>query len=123
MQTKSHDRISKVTIGGSNAWYMIGHAYFDRAFSEHFREILEAEYDLPQTRDKLWENLYIEHLNEFDMTIRRYENPIIHEFDSLDELQEFDPLFLENLDSEIFDNIVAVLGCECGKGKGDGERA
>ena len=40
------------------------------------------------------------------MTIRRYENPIIHEFDSLDELQEFDPLFLENLDSEIFDNIV-----------------
>ncbi len=112
MQTKSHDRISKVTIGGSDAWYMIGHAYFDRAFSEHFREILEAEYDLPQTRDKLWENLYIEHLNEFDMTIRRYENPIIHEFDSLDELQEFDPLFLENLDSEIFDNIVAVLGCE-----------
>ena len=112
MQTKSHDRISKVTIGGSDAWYMIGHAYFDRAFSEHFREILEAEYDLPQTRDKLWENLYIEHLNEFDMTIRRYENPIIHEFDSLDELQEFDPLFLENLDSEVFDNIVAVLGCE-----------
>ena len=101
-----------VTIGGSDAWYMIGHAYFDRAFSEHFREILEAEYDLPQTRDKLWENLYIEHLSEFDMTIRRYENPIIHEFDSLDELQEFDPLFLENLDSEIFDNIVAVLGCE-----------
>lgn len=39
MQTKSHDRISKVTIGGSDAWYMIGHAYFDRAFSEHFREI------------------------------------------------------------------------------------
>lgn len=66
---------------------------------------------LPQTRDKLWEELYVEHIVEFDMQIRRYDPPIIREFDSLDELREFDPLFLENLDSEIFDNITAVLGC------------
>ena len=111
METAAHDRISKVTVGGENAWYMIGHAYFDRAFSKRLGEILEAEYDLPQTRDKLWEDLYVEHISEFDMRIRRYDPPIIHEFDSLDELRGFDPLFLENLDSEIFDNISAVLGC------------
>lgn len=112
MQTKAHDRISKVALGGENSWYMIGHAFFDRTFSARFRDILEAEYNLPQTRDKLWETLYVEHLKELDMEIRRYDPPIIHEFDSLDELQDFDPLFLENLDSEIFDNIVAVLGCK-----------
>ena len=112
MQTAAHGRISKVTVGGSDAWYMIGHAYFDRAFSERFRQILENEYDLPQTRDKLWEELYVDHIKELDMSIMRYNPPIIHEFDSLDELQDFDPLFLENLDSEIFDDIVAVLGCE-----------
>lgn len=105
-------RIHKVTVGGEDAWYMIGHAYFDRAFSERFRKILEAEYDLPQTRDKLWEDLYVEHIKELDMSIRKYDPPIIHEFDSLDELRDFDPMFLENLDSEIFDNICAVLGCE-----------
>ena len=33
-------------------------------------------------------------------------------FDSLDELREFDPYFLSNVDSEVFDNIVAVLGCD-----------
>ena len=91
---------------------MIGHAYFDRAFSARFRKILEAEYDLPQTRDKLWEDLYVEHIKELDMSIRKYDPPIIREFDSLDELRDFDPLFLDNLDSEIFDNICAVLGCE-----------
>lgn len=112
MQTKSHDRITKVTKGGRDAWYMIGHAFFDRAFSKRFREILEAEYDLPETRSKLWEDLFAEHVKELDMAIRRYDPPIIHEFDSLDELRDFDPLFLENLDSEIFDNIVSVLGCE-----------
>ena len=100
MQTAAHGRISKVTVGGSDAWYMIGHAYFDRAFSERFRQILEDEYDLPQTRDKLWEELYVDHIKELDMSMMRYNPPIIHEFDSLDELQDFDPLFLENLDSE-----------------------
>lgn len=112
MQTKSHDRITKVTKGGHDAWYMIGHAFFDRAFSKRFREILEAKYDLPETRNKLWEDLLAEHIKELDIAIRRYDPPIIHEFDSLDELCDFDPLFLENLDSEIFNNIASVLGCK-----------
>ena len=105
-------RITGVEVGGRDSWCMIGHAYFDRAFSERFRDVLVAEYDLPQTRDKLWEELYAEHIKELDMCIRKYDPPIIHEFDSLDELREFDPMFLENLDSEIFDNIAAVLGCK-----------
>ncbi len=112
LQIGTHDRIRGVKVGGENAWYMIGHVFFDKEFSTRFREILEDEYDLPQTRDKLWEDLYVEHIKELDMRIRRYDPPIIREFDSLDELRDFDPLFLENLDSEIFDNIVAVLGCK-----------
>ncbi|MBR3181916.1 MAG: phosphotransferase [Eggerthellaceae bacterium] len=105
------DRIIGATIGGANAWYMADHAYFDRAFSERFVEILEAEYDDPRTADKLWEELFIEHVDELDMEIRRHEPGAIFEFDSLDEMKDFDPLFLENIDVEIFDNIVAVLGC------------
>ena len=112
LEVGAHGRVTGVRVGGSDAWYMIGHAYFDRAFSARFREVLEAEYDLPQTRDKLWEDLYAEHIGELDMRIRKYDPPIIREFDSLDELRDFDPMFLENLDSEIFDNIVAVLGCD-----------
>ena len=112
MRLGSKDRIDAVTIGGSDAWYMMGHVYFDRAFSKRFVEILEREYDLPQTADKLWEQIYIEHIDELDMVCRKYDSGIIHEFDSLDELREFDPFFLENVDSEVFENIVSVLGCE-----------
>lgn len=108
----AHDRIADVRVGGSHAWYMIGHAYFDRAFSARFRRILEEEHDRPETADKLWEQLYLEHIGELPMRVRRYDPPVIREFDSLDELRGFDPLFLENIDSEIFDNIKAVLGCE-----------
>jgi CTP:phosphocholine cytidylyltransferase-like protein/thiamine kinase-like enzyme len=112
LTTGAHDRITGVTIGGEHAWYMIGHAYFDGAFSRRFAEILEEEHNRPETADKLWEQLYVDHIGELSMQIRRYDPPIIKEFDSLDELRGFDPLFLENLDSEIFDNIVAVLGCD-----------
>lgn len=111
LATGPHGRITDVKVGGVDAWCMIGHAYFDREFSGRLRRILEAEYDLPETRGKLWEHLYMEHVHELDMRIRKYDPPTIHEFDSLDELSGFDPLFLENLSSDIFDNIVGVLGC------------
>ncbi|WP_241157276.1 phosphotransferase [Adlercreutzia sp. ZJ242] len=108
---RTRDRIAGVTVGGSDAWYMIGHVYFDRAFSRRFVEILDAEYDLPQTAGKLWEELYLDHVKELDMRVRRYEPGVIFEFDSLDEVRAFDPHFLENLDSEVFDNITRTLGC------------
>lgn len=106
------DRIESVTVGGCDSQIMLGHVYFDRAFSQTFVRILEAEYDLPVTADKLWEEIYVDHIKELDMVVRPYEDGIIHEFDSLDELREFDPYFLNNVDSEVFDNIVAVLGCD-----------
>ena len=106
------NRIVDVSFGGNGAWYMTGHAYFDRTFSERFCEILEAEYEDPRTADKLWEELFIEHIDELDMEARKFEPGMIYEFDSLDEMKDFDPLFLENIDSEIFDNICAVLGCK-----------
>lgn len=111
METGAGGRITKVTVGGSDSWYMLGHVYFDRAFSDCFVKILEAEYDRPETTDMLWEDLYVEHIKELDMVLRPYPAGVINEFDSLDELRAFDPHFLENVDSEIFDNIVAVLGC------------
>jgi CTP:phosphocholine cytidylyltransferase-like protein/thiamine kinase-like enzyme len=104
--------IRNATIGGADSWFMIGPAYFDRTYSERFVEILEAEYDDPRTADKLWEEIYLDHIGELDMEIKRFAPGVINEFDSLDQLRDFDPLFLENVDVDIFDNIVAVLGCE-----------
>ena len=106
------DRIESVTVGGCDSQIMLGHVYFDRAFSQAFVRILEAEYDLPVTADKLWEEIYVDHIKELDMVVRPYEDGVIHEFDSLDELRELDPYFLNNVDSEVFENIVAVLGCD-----------
>ena len=105
------DRITGVTVGGADAWFMMGHVYWDRAFSEKFREILDAEYDLPETAGKLWEDIYIDHLAELPMVARKYPAGTIWEFDSLDEVSDFDPCFIQNVDSSILDNICETLDC------------
>lgn len=114
LTTGEGGRITHVGVGGRDSYIMLGHVYFDRAFSKQMKGILEREYHLPQTVDKLWENLYIDHIDEMRMVMRPYEPGVIYEFDSLDELRAFDPQFIVNVDSEVLDNIVRVLGCERG---------
>ena len=109
IETAQNGLITGVEIGGEDSWIMLGHAYFDRDFSKHFREILETVYTRPETVGKLWEEIFIDHLDVLPMVVRPYPEGLINEFDSLDELQGFDPLFIENVDSEVFDNIVDVL--------------
>ncbi|HAM15868.1 MAG TPA: MarR family transcriptional regulator [Eggerthellaceae bacterium] len=112
LETGPGKRITGVTIGGSDAFGMLGHAYFDDSYAKTFRRILEEEYDRPGTATKLWEDIYIEHLPELPMVMRTYGEGVIHEFDSLDELATFDPAFIENVDSSILDNICKTLHVE-----------
>lgn len=111
MTVGAGNRITKVTVGGSDSYGMLGHVYFDRAFSRRFVEVLEEDYDKPETAGKLWEDIYIDHIKDFDMVMRPFEPGIIYEFDSLDDLREFDHDFIDNVDSEILDNICSVIGC------------
>lgn len=110
--TGANNRIVGVTVGGQDSLIMLGHVYFDKAFSTAFVQILESVYDLDETVDKLWESIYIEHINELPMVAHPYEKGIINEFDSLDELRNFDQYFIENVDSKILDNIVSILHCK-----------
>lgn len=102
-------RITKVNIGGQSSWYMLGHVYFDRDFSRKFVRILKNEYDDPLTKQQLWEDLYIRHIKELDLYIRKYDADKIKEFDSLEELREFDDKYLKNANSKIFTNICTAL--------------
>ena len=111
LQTAPDGHITGVTIGGNDAWAMLGHVYFDRAFSERFVSILEQVYDLPETAPKLWEDIYIDHIKDLRMVMRTYEPGVVYEFDSLAELVQFDLDFLDNVDSAILDNICGVFGC------------
>ena len=106
------DRIVDVKVGGKNSWIMLGHVYFDRGFSKKFSSILKDEYSKQAVKDGLWEDLYIKFISELNLFIRRYDKNIIREFDSLDELREFDGEYLKNTNSKILSNIAKVLKCK-----------
>lgn len=109
VETSARGVITDVQIGGKDSLIMLGHAYFDRAFSTTFRRILQEVYHRPETVGKLWEEIYVDHIQSLPMVVRPYPPGELNEFDSLDELQGFDPSFIENVDSEVFDNIVEAL--------------
>ncbi len=102
--------IASVTIGGEDSWYMLGHAFWSSEFSAEFLRILELEYYLPETSDKLWEKIFMGHLNSLKMKIRKYEPGVIYEFDTLEELREFDKSYVDDTRSSIVKDIVANLG-------------
>lgn len=110
----SHDDnglITDVKIGGENAWYMLGHTFWCSKFSQKFKKILEAEYHLPKTEGLLWESIYIEHIDELKMNIRKYASDVIFEFDTLDELRLFDTSYVTDTRSQILKCISQQLGC------------
>ena len=110
MEVDEQGFVSSVSIGGHDAWYMLGHTFWSPAFSAEFLRILEREYDLPQTADKLWEQLYREHLDVLKMRMRRYPAGVICEFDTLDELRRFDESYLCDTRSVLLRAVAARLG-------------
>lgn len=104
--------IKNVKVGGQDSWVMLGHVFWSESFSRSFLHILEDEYEWPETADKLWETIYIEHINELPMKIRKYPADFIFEFDTLDELREFDTSYITNTRSEILKKVAGELGVE-----------
>ena len=93
LTTDRDGRITNVQIGGADSWYMLGHSYWNRDFSRRFLSILEQVYDEPDTRSALWETLYLRHIRELPLYIRKYPAGAILEFDTVEELAAFDPFY------------------------------
>lgn len=110
--TDSSGNITDVAVGGSNSWYMVGHVYFSKEFSEAFSRLLSKEYEKDEVKLGYWEDVYISHIKELPpMSIRKYSGHEIEEFDSLDELRAFDSSYLSDTRSSVLKEIAARMQC------------
>lgn len=106
-----NDYILNVHVGGSDAWYMVGHVFFAHEFSEAFRRIMIKEYENEDTKQGYWEDVYIRNINQLPlMKINRYKEGEILEFDSLDELRMFDKSYCEDTRSSVVKQISKQFG-------------
>ena len=107
----NNEYITGVKIGGENSWYMLGHVFWSESFSEKFLGILNDEYNLPQTKNLLWESIYINHIDELKIKVKKYDDNYIFEFDTLDELRKFDKSYINDTKSKILKKIAKQNNC------------
>lgn len=112
--TDLFDKIIKTSYGVSDTWVTLGYAYFNERFSNNFLEVLDKEYNYPETMQKFWADIQDEHLNKLYMYVKHCENDIIYEFDSLEELRDFDAEYLENTHSVLIRQMADELGANQG---------
>ena len=113
LTTDADDYITDVRVGGRDAWYMVGHVFFNREFSEAFGNIMTEEYKNDTTRKGYWEDLYIRYIDQLPkMKINRYKEGEIQEFDSLDELRLFDDSYIADTRSIVVKSICRTLNLQ-----------
>lgn len=93
-------------------WVMNGFAYYNNEFSSKFKLILEEMWDKPGSETLYWEQVYAQHVKELPLYAVKYTDKEVMEFDSVSELEEFDPEFIKYNDLEITKNICKTLNCD-----------
>ena len=111
IETDKDDRIIKTMYGDKcyDIWITLGYAFFSKRFSDNFLNIMNKEFDLPETVHKFWADVQDEHLEELFMYAKRVDANVIYEFDSLDELREFDSKYLYDSGSKIMKKLCKLL--------------
>lgn len=112
LHTDDEDNIRNVSVGGRDSWYMVGHVYFSKDFSDSFGKLLTEEYGKEYVKQGYWEDVYIRNIDKLPlMRINRYNLKEIKEFDTLDELRKFDRSYVEDTRSSTVKEIAQRLGC------------
>ncbi len=111
MAVDKTDRIVGVDIGGSDSFVMIGPAYINQDFSKKLKRLIVEAMGNEESKDFYWEDLYRHHMEEFEMYIRKYDDNVINEFDSLDDLRHFDSNYIKKTGSKVLEEIAIKHGC------------
>jgi len=102
-------RITDVTIGGYDSWVMCGPVFLSRPFSENFAAVIEEYHKKPGKENYMWENVYIDELQHFDLYINKQDDNNVYEFESLEELRQFDPDYAMRTQNALIETIRNVF--------------
>ncbi len=113
MEKDAKGNVKKVSRSGEAGDIMLGHVYWDEQFSKSFIELVNKHHEIGDYDSELWEALFADNVKNLPpMEVKTYPENVIYEFDSLDELRNFDNYYVKNTHSKIMKNISKVLSCE-----------
>lgn len=104
--------ITEFKVDSNENMAMVGHAYFNENFSKKFQEFMEKEINDFGISSLFWEEFYARHIKELTLYMKQFDENEILEFDSIENLRQFDSEFLSNVDSNIINNICSIIKCK-----------
>ena len=111
----TNGKIKKVKVGGVDAWVMFGHAYLDLETSNYLIPELEKIYKSSNFSNYFWEDILINNLENLDIFIKKFDNDVIFEFDSIEQLLKYDKRNPSILESKYIKSICNYLGSNLNK--------
>ena len=105
-------RILDVYSCAKNGECIYGHAYIDSELSRRLVKFMDEEIDDFRISALFWEEFVARHADDLEMYVREYSADFLFEFDSIQEIQNIDGLFLSNVSGWINDKICSVLNCK-----------
>ncbi|MBP3772383.1 MAG: NTP transferase domain-containing protein [Treponema sp.] len=106
------EKILKTMYGDKcyDTWVTLGYAFFSKDFSRKIISFIEQDFDKPETAGKFWADIQDDHLSDLYMYAKKCDASVIKEFDSLEELREFDSKYLYSSESKILKEVCYKLG-------------
>ena len=101
-------KIESISIGGRDAWAVVGPAYFSPSFSSQIRQYTVDYYKRPETADFYWEHILKENINSLPMYMNK-QTGNVHEFENLEELRMFDPSYNTVSNNKIMEGIAGLF--------------
>jgi CTP:phosphocholine cytidylyltransferase-like protein len=106
-----NDKIINTYYHCHDIWVSLGYAFFSKRFSDKYIEITSKIITDPKTYNKFWADIQDDFLSDLYMYIKRCNVEDVHEFDSLQEVYDFQPDFIGINYSDTLKYICSVLHC------------
>mgnify|MGYP005772453681 CR=1 FL=1 len=105
-------KIIEVYTSRNGGECIYGHAFFDKQFSKRFKEFLREEICDFRVSSLFWEEFVARHVDDLDMYAHEYSPNVVFEFDSIQQIQNIDSMFLGNVSKKVNSKICEVLFCK-----------
>ncbi len=112
VRKNSSGRILSLYSGAQSGECIYGHAYLDKELSRRLVKYMDEEIDDFRVSALFWEEFISRHSDDLDMYVREYPSNQLYEFDSIQEIQNIEGLFLGNVSGKINKKICDVLNCK-----------
>lgn len=87
-------KITGVSVGGLNAYRMVGISYWTEADGKKLGECIQKVYEMPGGKEKYWDNVPLDVCKkDFNLSLRECSFDDFTEIDTFNELKKLDPSY------------------------------